>query len=247
MKKIRLSPLLFRRIHKWVGLILGLQLLLWTLSGSVMALLPSGEVGGHDGAAEHATPGEWQGVLLDPARAIGVEAVDGLTLRQIAGRPVYEVTTARGTFLADARSGEPVAIDGKIARLVAAEMNPAPVRAVIHLAKANLEAREHAGPMWRVDFADAADSSAYVSADTGRFLVSRGDTWRTWDFFWMLHNMDYVNRTSFNHPLIIFVAFGILWLSLSGFCLLFKSFKRSDFRWLRRRTFKPTAVRAIDG
>ena len=62
--------------------------------------------------------------------------------------------------------------------------------------------------MWRVDFADAENSSAYVSLDTARFLVMRGDTWRTWDFFWMLHNMDYINRKSFNHPLIIFVAFG---------------------------------------
>ena len=39
MKRIRLTPLFFRRIHKWVGLILGLQFLLWALSGSVMALL----------------------------------------------------------------------------------------------------------------------------------------------------------------------------------------------------------------
>src|SRR3546814_5639057 len=84
-------------------------------------------------------------------------------------------------------------------------------------------------------FADAENSSAYVSLDTARFLVMRGDTWRTWDFFWMLHNMDYVNRKSFNHPLIIFVAFGALWLSGTGFYLLFKSFSRADFRWLRRR------------
>src|SRR3546814_12442686 len=70
----------------------------------------------------------------------------------------------------------------------------------------------------------------------------RGDTWRTWDFFWMLHNMDYINRSSFNHPLIIFVAFGALWLSGTGFYLLFKSFSRADFRWLRRRR-KPFVVR----
>src|SRR3546814_6930338 len=89
--------------------------------------------------------------------------------------------------------------------------------------------------MWRIDFADAENSSAYVSADTARFLVMRGDTWRTWDFFWMLHNMDYMERKSFNHPLIIFVAFGTLWLAATGFYLLFKSFTRTDFRWLRRR------------
>ena len=51
MKKIRLTPLLFRRIHKWVGLILSLQFLLWALSGSVMALLDKDRVGGHGGGA----------------------------------------------------------------------------------------------------------------------------------------------------------------------------------------------------
>src|SRR3546814_2125833 len=54
MKRIRLTPLFFRRIHKWVGLILGLQFLLWALSGSVMALLDKDKVGGHGGEMSHA-------------------------------------------------------------------------------------------------------------------------------------------------------------------------------------------------
>ena len=96
-----------------------------------------------------------------------------------------------------------------------------------------------------MDFADAANTSAYVSADTGRLLATRGDAWRTWDFFWMLHNMDYVGRTSFNHPLIIFMAFGALWLSMTGFYLLFKSFRRSDFRWLLRRRAEGRGPNAV--
>src|SRR3546814_11623581 len=56
MKRIRLTPLFFRRIHKWVGLILGLQFLLWALSGSVMALLDKDQVGGPGGAMSHPHP-----------------------------------------------------------------------------------------------------------------------------------------------------------------------------------------------
>src|SRR3546814_1971246 len=48
-----LTPLFFRRIHKWVGLILGLQFLLWALSGSVMALLDKDRVGGHGVGMSH--------------------------------------------------------------------------------------------------------------------------------------------------------------------------------------------------
>lgn len=241
MKRIRLSPLLFRRIHKWVGLILGLQFLLWALSGSVMALLDMDAVGGHDMPAAHAHALPAETALVDPSRLAGVGPVTGLTLRDLAGRPVYELRTARGVQLVDAADGRRIAIDAETAKATAAMASDAPVRDVVRLDKPNLEAREHAGPMWRVNFADEANSSAYVSAETGRFLVMRGDTWRTWDFFWMIHNMDYVTRTSFNHPLIIFVAFGVLWLSGTGFYLLFKSFRAADFRWLRRRRRMPGA------
>ncbi|NNM77789.1 hypothetical protein HJG53_12810 [Sphingomonas sp. ID1715] len=234
MRRLRISPLLFRRIHKWVGLILGLQFVLWTLSGSMMALLDMEAVGGHAMPAAQNFPLSGETEWVPPAVVARRDAVAGLTLRNLAGRPVYELSTTNGVRLVDAGTGAPVAVDARIARAVAAAANHSSVRAVAFLAEPNLEAREHAGAMWRVDFADAANSSAYVSAETGRFLVMRGDSWRTWDFFWMLHNMDYLNRTSFNHPLIIFVAFGVLWLSGTGFYLLFKSFRRGDFRWITR-------------
>ncbi len=243
MKRIRLTPLFFRRIHKWVGLILGLQFLLWTLSGSVMALLDKDKVGGHSADMAHAHPlPEEEFSDLAPLSRGG--AVTGVVLRDLGARPVYEIRTRNGVQLVDAKSGSDIAVDAELASNVASMMNAAPVRAISVLAKPNLEARDHAGPMWRIDFADAENSSAYVSLDTARFLVMRGDTWRTWDFFWMLHNMDYVNRKSFNHPLIIFVAFGALWLSGTGFYLLFKSFSRADFRWLRRRRKRKVALQA---
>lgn len=242
MKKIRLTPLLFRRIHKWVGLILGLQFLLWALSGSVMALLDKDKVGGHGGGMGHAHPLP-AGEYFDVAALPRGEPVTGVVLRDLGARPIYELRTTKGTRLVDATSGETVHVDEQMARDVATMMNEAPIRKVSVLAKANLESRDHEGAMWRVDFADAENSSAYVSLDTARFLVMRGDTWRTWDFFWMLHNMDYINRKSFNHPLIIFVAFGALWLSGTGFYLLYKSFSRADFRWLRRRR-KPVVTRS---
>ena len=224
----------FRKIHKWVGLILGLQFVLWTVSGATMALLDMEKVGGHAAPPAPQVSTVWDASITAPAL---VRPVHGLTLRRILDRPVYEVNDAGGTRLLDARSGAAITVDGPLAAQVArvAFHHQAPVRAVSRLEKANLEARAHKGPLWRVDFADEENSSSYVSAITGRPLVNRGDTYRTWDFVWMLHNMDYVNRTSFNHPLIIFVAFGALWLSFTGFYLLFKSFRRREFRWVLGR------------
>ncbi len=234
MKRIRLSPLLFRRIHKWVGLVLGLQFILWTLSGSMMALLDSDAVGGHDSPAMHAMPLSTEG-LIDPMAILGGRPVSSLVLRSLAGRPAYEVTDGAGTRLLDAVTGQRLSVDRELATAIATHGMTKPVKGVSLLVKSNFEARDHAGPMWRVDLRDTENSSSYISATTGRHLVTRGDTWRTWDFFWMLHNMDYVNRSSFNHPLIIFVAFCVLWLSGTGFYLLFKSFRKTDFRWVTPR------------
>ena len=230
----RLHPLLFRRIHKWVGLILSLQFVLWTVSGAVMALLDMNKVGGHAGSTAISAASAWPAPLADfPVSG----KVEGLALRRVAGQPVYEIRDASGVRLADAVTGERVIIDAALASRIAraAYHHEAPVRSVERLADANLESRDHAGPMWRVDFDDADNSTSYISATTGQALVNRTDTWRLWDFVWMLHNMDYSDRSSFNHPLIIFVAFGTLWLSFTGFYLLFKSFRSREFNWLLGR------------
>ena len=237
-RRSAISPIFWRKIHKWVGLVIGLQFVLWTVSGAVMALLDMDKVGGHSAAAPVEAASAWPGAMINPER---FGTVEGLTLRRLVERPVFEVRTAGKTRLVDAVSGQPVTIDRNIAEDVARQSfhHRARVESVELLDKANLEAREHDGPMWRVNFADEENSSAYVAAATGRPLVSRGDTWRVWDFVWMLHNMDYVNRASFNHPLIIFVAFATLWISFTGFYLLFKSFRRREFNWvLGRKTVR---------
>ena len=46
--------------------------------------------------------------------------------------------------------------------------------------------------------------------------------------------MDYSGRNNFNNLLIITVALTAIWLGISGFILLFYSFRRRDFDFLRR-------------
>jgi hypothetical protein len=55
----------------------------------------------------------------------------------------------------------------------------------------------------------------------------------------MLHNMDYVNRTSFNHPYIVVAGICAFWLALSGVLLLFRTAWRPDLRALGRSLRRP--------
>ena len=227
-----------RRIHKWVGLVIGLQFMLFAISGTAMALLDMDEVAGGPKADVRSQP-----LLAAPAawpevqRALGGLPVTKVAIRNLPQGTVYQVTTQAGARLFSATDGKPLAVDQAAASAIARAAHPdgAAAKSVVPLTQLTLAVREHALPIWRVDFNDARNSSYYVSGSTGELLERRNDSWRTWDFFWMLHNMDYAHRTSFNHPLIITVAVAMVWLSVTGFWLLFRTMWRHDFTWLRRR------------
>ena len=153
-----------------------------------------------------------------------VYAVEATWLRE---RPVYRLVNDQNTWLADARTGRPVPVDAALAALIAAQDYVGPVQAdpPQRLAESNLEARGHAGAIWRVHFADPEDTTLYLSAVDGRILERRNNAWRWFDIAWMLHIMDYSGRKDFNHPLVIASAAGGLWIALTGLWLLGVSFR----------------------
>jgi hypothetical protein len=232
---VTIKSIWLRRIHKWVGLIIGLQFLLWAISGTAMALLDMDEVAGGERAER-------------PIRALSAGTAAWPRVQQaLAGRPVtkvsiqplpwgqtLQVTTQGGrTHLFDTRNGARVRIAAREAQLIAASAHPgnATISSTKPLRELTLAVREHELPIWQVDFRDGQHSSYYVSGTTGAILERRNDSWRWWDFFWMLHNMDYAKRTSFNHPLIITAGIAMAWLAVTGFWLLFRTMWRHDFKW----------------
>ena len=231
------APLL-RGVHMWIGLVLGVQFVIWTVSGAMMAVLDMDEVaGGETRPAAAAPPLPASSTAWPQVRqALGAQPLTGVMLRPLLGRNGLEVATPRGAKLFDATSGRPVSVTAELGRSVAesAYAGAGKVKTVAPLVVLELAVREHELPIWRVDFADAENSSFYVSGTTGKLLERRNDTWRVWDFFWMLHNVDYVNRTSFNHPLIVVLAFGVIWLSITGFWLLFRTKWRPDLQQFGR-------------
>lgn len=226
-----------RKIHKWVGLVIGLQFVVWAISGTAMALLPMDEVAGGE-MADQAAPAIPSGgnAWLNVQKELGAEPVSKISLRSLPKGQAIEVTTPKGIRLFDANDGQSIMIDGETAKSIASAAHPsgAAVTMVAPLKELTLPVREHGLPIWQVDFADEKHSSYYISGTTGEILERRNDSWRWWDFFWMLHNMDYAKRTSFNHPLIIMVGFAMTWLAVTGFWLLFRTMWRHDFAFLQR-------------
>jgi Na(+)-translocating NADH:ubiquinone oxidoreductase F subunit len=232
-----------RRLHKWVGLIIALQFVLWMASGLTMSLLDHDTVEGHRHQAghAHATPA-WPDAMLPPARVVRAskQPVQVNEAAWLQGRPVYRLTHEARIWLVDAKDGRPAKVDAATAGAIAAadyvgEGNPGRPEM---MKTATLEVRGHEGVIWRVPFNDEDNTTLYVSGQDGRILERRNDSWRIFDFVWMLHIMDYTGRQDFNNPLVIMMASGGLWIVLSGFWLLVTSFRLSEFipaRWRRVR------------
>ena len=226
---------LIRTLHKWFGLILGLQFVLWSISGAMMALIDHHKVAGEPSIRMPAP-------AIAPAEPLTLARIDevvggpihGLKLRPLGDAYVYEAATPAGVKLIDAVSGQAVAIDeAKAAALaVAAFSGSEKVASVRKVETGDVETRSLTLPLWRVEFADKEQTTLLLSTATGEVLERRNNTWRLWDIFWMIHIMDYTKRESFNHPLIVTVGSGVAWLALSGAILLFRSFRRQDFAYV---------------
>jgi hypothetical protein len=228
-----------RRIHKWLGLLIGLQVLLWLSGGVVMSLIPIDMVRGADQVKQdmETLPEQLSGfsVPLSQFSAHGViSARPGLRL----GLPVWFLQHSDSSQrVVDATSGVDLpALDeteaADIARGAHADM-PA-VLAVAQVERADGEIRGARLPLWRVDLDDSWRSRVYVDPITGRIAAVRNDLWRVYDFFWMLHIMDYGAREDFNNNLLRSAA-GVGWfIGLTGLWMLFYSFRRSDFGLKRK-------------
>ncbi len=236
-----------RQAHKWIALILGIQLALWMLSGLGMAILPHDRVVGEHRRADVINKQPLREVAngtLGAPETLNADEVRRIRLRSLNGRVIFDTVTAEGSVLTDAVTGETVTVDEQLASEIALKdySGPGEITRASLLPEPTLEIRDHAPPAWRVDFSDPERTSIYVSASDGEILERRNNYWRTFDVFWMIHIMDYVSRSSFNHPLIVLTALVVLWLGVSGIALWWDSFRRNDFnligKWRsRKQTF----------
>lgn len=215
------------QIHKWVGLIVGLQILAWTVSGLYMTWFPIEQV-----RSEHlireAKPRDLRTAknLISPERAVeAVKAsVSRLELVDIAGRWMWRIDSAgKPHMLIDAEKGQVISpLDETEARRIAAADYAGKgtmAAATLIKDKPPIEYRR-ALPVWQIAFDDEDQTRLYIEPLTGKVVARRSDLWRTYDFLWSLHIMDYSEREDFNHWPIILFALLSLALTITGIGLV---------------------------
>ena len=211
-----------RRWHMWLGWLVAVPMLFWTVSGFVMVARPNSEVRGTALLREPA-PLLLTAPAISPALA-GLP-VAGLALEPRAVGPRWVVRLhgepersrladpATGRLLpklgaADAQREVMARYTGK-AR-VAAVNRVDPARPPIELNRP-LEA-------WQVKMDDGVHF--YVDAGSGEVVARRTPFWRFYDFMWGLHIMDLQGRKDTHNPWIVTFALLALVMTLMALVLL---------------------------
>ncbi|WP_313256432.1 PepSY domain-containing protein [Stenotrophomonas acidaminiphila] len=217
-----------RRAHKWIGLVISVQALLWMLSGVYMTVVPLDVIHGDHLAHVHGEPLPPQAARIDADALVARHPqLQSFRLKHVLDREVYEVRQGDATFLVDAGSGErlpPLDRDGAVALARSLYQGDGEVERVEWITRAPSEVKTRPVPMWAVHFTDRGKSTLYLSPDSAELLARRHSLWRWFDFLWMFHIMDYENRTDVNNTLLRVAAVTGLGFALCGIWLLFYSF-----------------------
>ena len=213
------------RWHIWLGWLIGVPLLLWTMSGLVMVLKPIEEVRGdhlRKDVTETALPRDTNIAVSLPAR--GTKPVRSVTTQVERGEVVTRITYLDGSserFRPDGSRMEPLSeIE---ARMIVAER--------IRGGDGVVDARRFGADdppvdfrrpeeVWQVALEDG--THVYVGTQTGEIAAVRTRWWRVFDFMWGLHIMDLDTREDTSHPLLILFAALSLLGTLAGIVLLFR-------------------------
>lgn len=228
-----------RKLHKYLGYLLFLQILAWLLGGLVMSAIPLDKVhGNHLAKRTLSNPfimsdykADLNGIVSNADRPTSLSFSHFLDtpIIKLNGQQTKVFNGLTGTVL------QPPTRSEIIQQANAHLLIDAQVAAAVQLQQGAREVG-HRTHVWQVTYDDMLSTTLYLDASSGEVITVRSSLWRIFDFFWMLHIMDYQEREDFNNPLLISFAATSVLFALSGVLLLLQSPPRLG----RRKSKKPT-------
>jgi len=220
--------LVIKKLHKWLSLLVGLQLLLWLGTGLYFNLMDHQKASGNQYRKTPVAAHIEFHRLVEPQLVLS-QAAQAVSLKQISllAQPYYLLTHQQGLYrhfkndysLVDAYSGESVIIDELMATKLAKSSykGKGVIKSVEKLSPPYDDIPREKNEVWQVNYADEVNTSVYIDASSGRIIKHSNDDKRFVDIFFMLHFMDYGSEGSFNNIQIIIFALFTLFFSLTGF------------------------------
>ena len=212
-----------RKAHRYLGLFLGVQFILWTISGLYFSWTNIDEIRGEHLIKQNINPKDFS-ELISPSK-LNQSNIKSIELRVISDTPYYWINS---TYLFNAYTGTLKDSISKSEAVSIAQHNMVgdlKVESVNYISNVDKhhEYRNKLLPAYVISFEGMKKIKAYVSSSDGKFQTVRHRNWRWFDFLWMTHTMDYESRDNFNNMLLrIFSLLGLTTV-ISGFTLWFIS------------------------
>jgi len=226
------SAVIARNLHKWLGLLVGLQVLIWLGSGLYMVAIDIDFIHGDTlvrNMQRVVTVPNSPALSLNSLKARYHDATQ-IGLKPVMGRTYYTVTTPAERYLVDPQTGQVISpLDEQAAKKIAKyhfNGDALVSRATLITSDPPMEIQTRGLPLWRIDFDDRYSTSFYIDPLSGALATRRHQYWRVFDFLWMLHIMDYQERADAHNPLLIVAQVTSLVFIVTGVWLLFYSFSR---------------------
>ena len=231
------GKLTVRKLHKWLAMIIGVQMLIWMTSGLYMASIDISTIHGNHLVEAKSRPlvnGEQlKHLAIEPfdIERVFEEAIYKMSLINRFNEVWYQVEseTGRALYALNQLSNtitnqpQPLMITEKHIEMHAKQVYTGdhPIRNVTKLTAYPREIGGRAKPIWQVEFEHWLNPTLYFDVNTGELVRKRSDLWRWFDLFWMLHIMDYEERENINNRLLqivstlgcVFVITGVILLT----------------------------------
>ena len=219
-------------------LFVGMQLLVWSITGAYMVLMDIHYIHGDSLVANNK-----QTIAVDDVQYSFSELINdhnnasNVELGLLLNQTVYRFNDGEQRVILSAFDGRQLSPIKETLAILIAKDNYTNTQAVVtntQLITVNPPrelSRRHL-PVWRVDFDDFASPSFYISANSGQLVTKRHSYWRIFDWMFAFHVMDYIDEEPGNKLLLVFTVLAfiasIFGLVLTYFRLMPKKNKRNS-------------------
>ncbi|APG61476.1 PepSY domain-containing protein [Christiangramia salexigens] len=220
----RKTAMNIRQAHRYLGIFIGIQFIMWTVSGLYFSWTDLDEIHGDHFKKEQPVQASYS-ELKSPSEVYPIDEITTLGIREISGEPFYYINEKE---LVNARTGEVI---DKISEQDALSIAGRFMKDDLEVSGVSLitetgdhhEFRGKLLPAYVISYKTDENLKAYIGATNAEFTTVRHRDWRWFDFLWMTHTMDYEGRDDFNN--ILLRSFSVLGLItvLSGFLLWYIS------------------------
>lgn len=227
-----------RKTHRYLGVIIGVQFLFWTLGGLYFSWNNMDDVHGETLLKQEkkyfktVNFSQVQKGIDSLKMEVRIDSIHSIKLFEALGKPLVQFRYFEGHHLQiQLISLETGNLRPPFSGQECLELAEQQLKEPIPIVKAKLLKKQALGthheyrgkqlPAYAFTLDHPSKTTIYVATEFGQITSVRNNNWRRFDFLWMLHTMDYSTRDHItNWVLRVFSGLGILTI-FSGFFLFY--------------------------